>query len=163
MILNQWALITFLDPARKVFLSPPTEPPVSFIAKIYLVKMFPKKDCLKVEGDLLRIKWVNVISEIFNKDVPEDLRPHFELKVNGQVVVDETTEEAWQQMRAVWRGTEYTLENYRELQDTTVEVGDEVVLYVPNPGLKPGDVATLEFHVKQDRPIKFKIQRTVGD
>ncbi|MHA1731845.1 MAG: hypothetical protein ACTSU5_07870 [Promethearchaeota archaeon] len=136
---------------------------MSFIAKFYLVKMFPRKDSISIAGDSIKIKAINVINEILNKDVPEDVTQHFELKINGEVVLGADTRDAWEKTKFVWKGTEYTLGNYKELKDTTFAVGDSVELLVPNTlGLKSGDKVNIEVYIKQDRPVKFKIQRVVA-
>ena len=135
---------------------------ISFIAKFYLVKMFPRKDALTIDGDLLKIKFVNVINEILMPDVPDDVTQHFDLKCNGNPVLDPSTQDTWKKSKIVWQGKEWNLENYKGLKDMVIPVGDVVEIHVPNPGLSSGDKVTLEFFIKQDRPIKFKIQRAVA-
>lgn len=136
---------------------------MSFIAKFYLVKMFPRKDAVSLDGDNIKIKVINAINEIFNKDVPDDITQHFEMKINGEVVVDPDTKDVWDNMKLVWKDTAYTLANYKELQGTTFGVGDSAEIIIPNKmGLKSGDKVDIEVFIKQDRPVKFKIQRVVA-
>ncbi|HMF32760.1 MAG TPA: hypothetical protein VKK79_15155 [Candidatus Lokiarchaeia archaeon] len=135
---------------------------MSFIAKFYLAKMFRKQDALSVDGDYLKLTINNVISPIKNKDVPDEIWQFFELVGDdNMVLLSADDQDAWAKIRGEWNGTSYTLDNYKDLQDTTIAVGDVLTLWVPNPGWSAGETHKLTFRIKQDRPIEFSVQLPV--
>ena len=138
---------------------------MSYIAKIYLTKMFPKKgeDCIHLEGDDIVITMNNVINPIENKDVPDNINEYFEINVNGQPLAGKNAPpEIFEKMKLVWvnKGKTYTAQNYKEAKGEVLPIGDKIKLYVPNHlGLKPGDNIKLEVKIHQDNPIAFSITR----
>lgn len=138
---------------------------MSFIAKYYLVKMFPKKRALTIDGDALKVTMINVIGEMIANEPPKDkatLMQSFELKINGEVVIGpDSPEDRWDKVKVEWGGETYTPDDYMKIKDEVIPVGDEIVFHFPNIGLQAGDKAKMEVHVIQDRPIKFKIMRSV--
>jgi hypothetical protein len=136
---------------------------MSFIAKFYLAKMFRKDNALTVDGDFLKLTINNVISPIKNKDVPDEIWQYFELVGDDStVLLSSDMQDAWAKMKGEWNGTEYTLDNYKDLQDTTIAVGDVMTLWIPNPGWSAGETHKLTFRIKQDRPIEFSVQLPVA-
>jgi hypothetical protein len=135
---------------------------MSFIAKFYLAKMFRKDNALAVDGDFLKLTVNNVISPIKNKDVPDEIWQYFELVGDDNtVLLSSDMQDAWAKTKGEWNGAEFTLDNYKDLQDTTIAVGDVMTLWFPNPGWSVGETHKLTFRIKQDRPIEFSVQLPV--
>jgi hypothetical protein len=135
---------------------------MSYIAKFYLAKMFRKDNALSIDGDYLKLTINNVISPIKNKDVPDEIWNYFELVGDDSIpLLGADTQDAWAKTRGEWAGTSYTLENYKDLQDTIIPVGDVMTFLIPNPGWAAGETHKLTFRIKQDRPIEFSVQLPV--
>ncbi len=136
---------------------------MSFIAKFYLTKMFRKEKALSIDGEYLKITWQNVIAPIKNKDVPDEIWKYFELVGDeGKILLDAKSIEAWKKAKGQWGNKTYTLDNYKSLQGTVVPIGDELTIWVPNPGWKKGETHKLTVRIKQDRPIEFSLQLPVN-
>ena len=134
---------------------------MSYIAKIYLKKMF-KKDAFKIEGDYLKITVNNVISPLECLAVPDNPNEHFEfIDENGKLIAGKGNEEAWNKLKLEVKGKTYTKDNYHELVGQTVERGESYIIYVPNPGWQPGEEHKLTVKITQDRPIEFFVKFTV--
>ncbi|MHA1819593.1 MAG: hypothetical protein ACTSU2_14210 [Promethearchaeota archaeon] len=129
---------------------------MSYIAKIYLNKMFKKDDCLRIdENNNLVIKVRNVLNPIPLGKPPKRAIDHLEVKGDGELLNLEG-------LKAKWKGKEYDDSNSAELEGQVVELGDEYEVYFPNRmGWKSGETHELEIKIIQDRPILIKIKRTI--
>lgn len=128
---------------------------MSYIAKIYLKKMF-KNDAFKIEGDSLKITVNNVISPLECLAVPENPNDHFEFfDENGKLIAGKGNDDAWNKLKVEVHGKTYTKDNYGELVGVTVDRGQSYIIYVPNPGWKPGEQHKITVKIMQDRPIEF--------
>ncbi len=136
---------------------------MSFIAKFYLTKMFRKDKALSIDGDDLKITWQNVIAPIKNKDVPDEIWKYFELiGDDNKVLLNASTKDAWKKTKGMWGTKTYTLNNYKTLQGTVIPIGDDIMIWVTNPGWKKGEIHKLTVRIIQDRPIEFSIQLPVN-
>lgn len=133
---------------------------MSYIAKIYLNKMFKKKDCLTIDGDMLKLKVRNVLNPIPLEKPPKNIYDHFEIKGDGELIVGKGKEGPF---KVVWDGKTYTSENANEAEGKVVGLGDEYEVYFPNPGWSAGETHKLYIHIIQDRPIEITIKRTIQE
>jgi hypothetical protein len=131
---------------------------MSYIAKVYLNKMFRKQDCLTIEGDMLKILVRNVLNPIPLQKPPANIYEHVEIKGDGQLLVGK---EKQQGLKVSWKGKIYTPENAKDVEGQVVNIGDEYIVYVPNPGWKVGETHELYVKIIQDRPIEIKVSLPV--
>ncbi|MHA1368404.1 MAG: hypothetical protein ACTSRA_01650 [Promethearchaeota archaeon] len=136
---------------------------MSYIAKIYLKKMF-KSDCMKIDGEYLKVTVNNVINPIEVEKLPEDgVNNHFDIiDENGNVIAGKGNPAAWEKMKLEVHGKVYTKDNYTELVGERLERGEQYVVYIPNPGWKSGETHKITVKIYQDHPIEFFIKRTVA-
>ena len=139
---------------------------MSYIAKIYLNKMFPKKGddaiSLDEENNEILFPMINVINPIEANDVPESIDEYFEIEINGKPLAGkEAPAEANENLKLEWVGKDtYTLDNYQEAKDEVLPVGEKVVLHMPNHlDLSKGDMLKIVVKIHQDSPITFRIRR----
>jgi hypothetical protein len=138
---------------------------MSYIAKVYLNRMFPKKgeDVIRVEGDNLVITFINAMNPITANEPPKDLLNSFEIIGDGSPIAGKGAPDTLNKMKAVWKDLELTAENYMEIKDKTIPQGDKCILYVPNTlGWASGEKHKIQINLIQDRPISLSIQRTIG-
>ena len=131
---------------------------MSYIAKIYLNKMFNKNDCLSIEGDKIKLKVRNVINPIPINKPPKNIYEHIEIYGDGKLILSKDKVES---LKVLWKGKMYDNNNKDELEGQVVNIGDEYIVYFPNPGWKVGEEHELHFKIIQDRPIEIKITRPV--
>lgn len=135
---------------------------MSYIAKVYLKKMF-RKDAVKVEGDMLTITVNNVISPLECEEVPENPNDHFEfIDENGDLIAGKGKEDVWENFSLEVHGKKYTKDNYHELVGQKVDRGEQYIISFPNPGWSPGETHKLTVKIHQDRPIEFFIKVKVN-
>ena len=60
---------------------------MSYIAKVYLNKMFKKEECLTIEGDQLKIKVYNVLNPIVLAKPPKNVYEHLEITSGGKLEI----------------------------------------------------------------------------
>ena len=138
---------------------------MSYIAKVYLNKMFPKKgeNAIRIEGDYIVVTFVNVINSIHADSVPADLNEHFEFISDDNPIAGKNIPEAFEKVKMVWNGTEYNPTNFLDLKGKVFPTGDKVVFYFPNTvGWAAGEKHKITVKITQDRPITFSITRTVA-
>jgi hypothetical protein len=139
---------------------------MSYIAKVYLNKMFPKKgeDALHLEGDFLVLPMINVMNPITNDILPSDLTASFEVIGDDNVqIAGKGNPEATKKMKAVWvdKKETYSLDNFTSIKNKVIPVGDKILFYFLNPGWKQGEEHKLTFNIIQDHPVKFSIERSI--
>ena len=128
---------------------------MSYIPKYILKRMLPKT-CLSLDGDMIKIEMVNVISPISVDEVPDDVLNYLAVKVNDTEVADLSG------LVLIWGDKEFTLSNIKELVGVTLPVGDKLTIKIPNSvGLKSGDKPTVEVTIKTDNPMNIKVDRVV--
>lgn len=139
---------------------------MSYIAKVHLLKMFPKQGegCIHIEGDWLVIPFVNVLNPIIANNPPKNSD---ELIKSFELIGDETVQIAGKNnpsapAKIMWNGKEFNKDNFLTLKDKMLSVGEKVLFYVKNPGWKAGETHKLTISISQDRPIKFTIERTIA-
>lgn len=135
---------------------------MSYIAKIYLKKMF-RKDSLEIDGDYIKVTVNNVINPMEVESVPDDSpNNHFEfIDEDGNVVAGKGNEKAWEKFKLEVHGKTYDKDNYKDLIGVSVDRGEQYIVYFPNPGWKSGEKHALTVKIYQDRPIEFTIKRTI--
>ncbi|MFX0099298.1 MAG: hypothetical protein ACFFCS_06915 [Candidatus Hodarchaeota archaeon] len=135
---------------------------MSYIAKIYLKKMF-KKDSFQIDGDYIKITVNNVINPMECESVPEDSpNDHFEfIDENGNVVAGKGNEKAWETFKLEVHGKTYDKDNYHDLVGVSLDRGEQYIVYFPNPGWSSGEEHALTVKLYQDRPIEFTIKRII--
>jgi hypothetical protein len=139
---------------------------MSYIAKVHLLKMFPKKgdDAIHIEDDWLVVPFVNILNPITANNPPADaesLINSFELvgdediPIAGRVAPDAP-------VKMVWNGEEYTAENFTDLNGKILAQNQKVIFYFKNPGWAAGEDHKLTLSIIQERPIKFTLERTIN-
>ena len=91
---------------------------MSYIPK-YIIKRLIPEDAVKIDGELLKIKMVNVISPISIDEVPDDVLNYLEVKVDDEVVLDASKTDMAAGMKLLWQDQEFTLDNIKEAQGQT--------------------------------------------
>jgi len=140
--------------------------PMSYIAKVYLKKMF-RDDAFKIvqEGDTeyLRITANNVISPIEVKSLPaDDLNDHFEfIDENGTVIAGKGNPGVWDKVMVETQGVKYNKDNIDSAVGVKVGRGEQYIVWVPNPGWQVGEQHKLTVKIYQDRPIEFFVNFTI--
>jgi hypothetical protein len=135
---------------------------MSYIPK-YIIKRLIPEDAVKVDGELLKIKMVNVISPISIDEVPDDVLNYLEVKVDDEVVLDATKTDMAAGMKLIWNDQEFTLENIKDAQGQTLPVGGELIVCLPNPGLEVGSTHKFAVTIKTDNPINVEFEREVKE
>lgn len=128
---------------------------MSYIPK-YILKRMLTKDCLKLEGDMIVIEVINVISPISIDEIPEDVLNYLEVKVDGNVLPDLSG------LRLSAQGKEFSLSNIKEAVGLTLPVGEKLIIKMPNtPGVKKGETHTVDVTIKANNPISITAEREV--
>ena len=140
---------------------------MSYIAKIYLNKMFPKKgeDAIHLEDDYVVFPMNNVINPIEASDVPDNINEFFEIIVNGKPLAGKNApDEVFEDMKLVWEeDKEFTSENYKKAKGQVLPVGNKIKLYIPNHlDLESGQKLKIEVKIHQDAPITFRLRRKLA-
>lgn len=137
---------------------------MSYIAKIYLKKMF-KKDSVELvdDGEMVKITVNNVINPIEVEELPDDsINNHFEFfDDEDNCIIGKGKPELWDKFKLEVHGKVYTKDNAEELIGEKVERGEKYIVYFPNPGWEKGEQHKITVKIYQDRPIEFFIKRTV--
>jgi hypothetical protein len=130
--------------------------------------MFPKKgeDAVHIEGECLVVTMINVTNPLTNEKIPDDdLINHFEFTGDdGVPLAGKCNPEATRKLgKVVWvdKNLTFTMNNWRQMHNKIIPVGDKIKWYLPNPGWKKGEDHRITFHILQDHPIKFTIERTI--
>jgi hypothetical protein len=128
---------------------------MSYIPKYILKRMLPK-DCVTLEGDLIKVAMTNVISPISIDEIPDDVLNYLELKVDDKVVEDLSG------LKILWEDKEFTLANIADAVGETLPVGGKMTLVLPNSvGVAKGEKHDIEVIIKADNPINIKVSREV--
>ena len=135
---------------------------MSYIPK-YIIKQLIPEDAVKINGELLKIKMVNVISPISIDEVPDDVLNYLEVKVDDEVVLDASKTDMAAGMKLLWQDQEFTLDNIKEAQGQTLPVGGELTVVLPNPGLEIGSTHKFAVTIKTDNPINVEFEREVKE
>jgi hypothetical protein len=129
---------------------------MSYIAKIYLNKMFKKEETLTLDGDMLKLKVYNVLNPLPLQRPPEKPYDHLEIMSEGKVICGHDIH-----FKIEWKGKVFDHTNCKTLEGQTVGLGDVYTCIFKNPGWKKGETHELNIKVIQDRPIEIKIERTI--
>ena len=129
---------------------------MSYIAKIYLNKMFKKADCLSIDGDNVVLLIRNVLNPMLLEKPPEKSLDHIKVWGDGELLNLEG-------LQIEWKGTKYDDSNSASLEGKVIELGDEYKATWPNKmGWKSDENHEVRIKIIQDRPIEIKIKRTVA-
>ena len=107
---------------------------MSYIPKYVLKRMIPV-DAIKIVGDNLEIIFVNIISPVQIKTLPENAVDYMSIKIDGQPLDKEIME----QMVFIVDEKEIPLSNPVDSNNLLVGVGTSVLIKVPNPGFQQGE------------------------
>ena len=135
---------------------------MSYIAKPYLIKMFSKGDCLKIEGDSLKITMKNVINRIKADDVPDNIGEYFLIELDGKPWVGKgAPAENQSKSKMKYNDETFDINNYKSVKGRVLEKGEVMEFYIPNPGWKVGEEHTIKVNIFTDNPTIFSITREV--
>jgi hypothetical protein len=138
---------------------------MSYIAKVHLLKMFPKKgdDAIHIEDDWIVVTFVNILNPITANNTPADaeaLINSFELVGDDNIpLAGKSAPDA--PVKMVWNGTEYTADNFHDVDGKILPQNEKVVFYIKNPGWAAGEAHKITVSIIQDRPIKFTLEREI--
>jgi hypothetical protein len=126
--------------------------------------MFSKKDCLKINVDLLKISMKNVLNPIKADDVPENIGEYFLIELDGKPYVGKgAPAENLQKMKVVYGNETLDINNYKSVKGKVLEKGETIDVYIPNPGWKVGEEHTMKVSIFTDNPTIFSITREVSE
>ena len=137
---------------------------MSYIAKIYLNKMFPKKgdNGIKIDGDNLVIPCTVVINPIKVIGSPENLNDSFQILGDGTIIAGKDKPDVYDKVKIVAPTITITSENGKDLDGASVALGDIFQIIVPNTlGWAAGESHSLTMKIIQENPIQFTIKRTI--
>lgn len=135
---------------------------MSYIAKPYLLKMFSKNDCLKIEVDLLKITMKNVLNPIKADDVPDNIGEYFLIELDGKPWVGKgAPPENLAKTKVKYKDEIIDINNYKSVKGRVLEKGETIEVYIPNPGWKVGEEHTMKVSIFTDNPTIFSITREV--
>jgi hypothetical protein len=137
---------------------------MSYIAKVYLNKMFPKADSIKVEGDNLVFTMNNVINPIVATTVPDDINNYFEIIGDENIAIaGKNKPDVFGKMKIVWGDKTIDAANFKSFKDQVLPTGESVKIYVPNTvGWKTGENHKITVKIFTDRPTVFTVERSVA-
>ena len=118
--------------------------------------MLPKT-CVSIEGDMIKVAMVNVISPISIDEIPDNVLDYISLKIDDKEVKDLSG------LKILWEDKEFTMENISDAIGITLPVGGKMTLFFPNKeiGAVSGEERTIEGVIKEDNPINIKFKRTI--
>ena len=135
---------------------------MSYIAKPYLLKMFSKKSCLKIEGDNIVLHMKNVLNPIKAEEVPDNINDYFIIECDGNILAGKGKPEILDKIKIDYDGQTITKDNYKDLKGKIMDKGEELTIYLPNPGWKVGESHKIKVSILTDNPTIFTITRTVS-
>jgi hypothetical protein len=129
---------------------------MSYVPKYILKRMIPA-DAVKLVGNNLEIKFVNVLSPIQIKTLPSDYLDLVTFRVDGKSLDKNIVK----QMVFSTEGKEIPMSNPFAANNLLIPIGMIITLKLPNPGLKKGAEHTFDLKIAEYQKFNFAVTRTV--
>ena len=135
---------------------------MSYIPK-YITKRLIPSDSVKLEGNSIKVKFINVISPINVEGAPNNIKDFIELKIDGELVYSKDKNTLGADVLIEYKGKTFTLDNLKQLgENGIIATGDSLSIVAPNfKNFKVGEKHTIIFSLNLKRGFSFEIERTL--
>lgn len=130
--------------------------PMSYVPKYILKRMVPN-DAIKLNGEKIEVKFINVLSPIQIKTLPPNYLDLIHLSVDGKPLDKEILK------KVVFEadGKEISLENPFAANNFLITLGMVLTIKIPNIGLKKGETHTFGVKIAEYQKLTFDFERTI--
>jgi hypothetical protein len=129
---------------------------MSYIPKYILKRLIPA-DAVKLVGDFIEIKFINVLSAIQIKTLPPNYLDLITFKVDGKSL----EKNIMKQIVFSSEGKEISLANPFGANNLLIPMGAIIIVKVPNLGLKKGEEHTFDMKIAEYQKFTFSVVRTI--
>jgi hypothetical protein len=114
-------------------------------------------DGIKIVGDNIEIKFINVLSPIQIKTLPPNYLDFFDINVDGKPIPKETLKK----MVFSANGKDILMSNASSANNLLIPVGMIISIKVPNIGLKKGEEHKFDVKIANYTKYSFSVERTI--
>jgi hypothetical protein len=134
-------------------------PNPSFIPK-YITKRLIPADAVKIEQDLIRVKFVNILSPIPTGKAPEKTKDAIVVKIDGQLIYSKDKKDIGTKIWLEYKNQKFNLDELSKMGNGIIPVGDTFDIVAPNLlNYKSGETHKIEFKLEIGKGFGFDVER----